>query len=91
MRAVALPQEDAIDFGDRIAGDEILDLAIIVAEDDHGNIETLAAHFAGELRGVHVADGEIGDDQIELRIRTREVEGFGATGNVGDAGNLPQV
>jgi hypothetical protein len=43
------------------------------------------------LRGVHVADCEIGNNQIELRVGTGEVEGFGAAGDMGDSRNLLQV
>src|SRR5579862_652406 len=88
---VALPQEDAVDIGDGIVCDEILDLAIIVSDDDDGNVESSATDFAGKLRGVHIADGEIGDDQIELRIRFGDRDRFSAARNVRDAGNLAQV
>src|SRR5579872_718347 len=88
---VALPEKDAVDIGDGIPRDEILDLAIVVSEDDYGNVESSATDFAGKLRGVHIADGEIGDDQIELRIRFGDRDCFGATGDVRDAGNLAQV
>jgi hypothetical protein len=36
---IALPEEDSLDVGDWIARDEILDLAIVVGEHDHGNIQ----------------------------------------------------
>ena len=91
MRAVALPEKDAVDVGNRIARHEILDLAIVVGQHDHRNVEPGAAHFAGELRGVHVADGQVGYDQIELRIGAGAVERFGAAGDMSDPGNLLQV
>ena len=49
------------------------------------------ADFARQLRGVHVADREIGHDQIELRIGVRQFERLGATGDMRDPGNLLQV
>ena len=88
---VALPEEHAINVTDGIACDEILDLAIVVAEDDHRNVELLAPDFAGKLRGIHVTDGQIGYDEVELRIGTGQFERLGTTGDVGNAGNLPQV
>ncbi len=41
--------------------------------------------------GVRIAHCEIGDDQIELRIGSRQIERFRATRDVRDPGNLPQV
>src|SRR5439155_2688048 len=88
---VTLPEEDAINVGRRIARNEVLDLAIVVGEHNDGDVESGAADFTGQLRGAHVADCEVGDDQIELRVGTREIERFGAAGNVGDSRNLLQV
>ena len=36
---IALPEEDAVDIGHRIAGDEILDLAVIVGEHDDRHVK----------------------------------------------------
>ena len=88
---VALPQKNSFDVGDRIARDEVLYFAIVVGQHDHGHIQAGAAHLAGEVRGVGVAHGEVGDDQIELRVGACDVERFGATGDVGDARNLLEV
>ena len=87
----SLPQEDAVDIRHRIARHEIFDLAVVVAEHYHGNVQPCAADFARELSGIHVPDGKIGDDQIELRIRFRQPNRLRTTGNMGDAGNLAQI
>jgi hypothetical protein len=88
---IALPQENAFDFSDGIARDEILDLAIIVGQDDDGNIKAGAFDLAGQLRGVHITDGEIGDDEIEARLGAGQLHGFRATGDVGNSRELAQV
>ena len=64
--SIALPEEDSFDIGDWIARDEILDLAMVVAEHDDRNIEPGSLDFTRQLRSIHVADGEVGDDQVEL-------------------------
>ena len=88
---IALPEEYSLDVCDRISTDEVLDFAVVVGEDDHGNIQAGALHLVGQLRGGHVADGEVGDDQIEAGLRTRQSQRLGAAGNMRDAGNLLQV
>ena len=87
----SLPQEDAVDVGNRIARDKVLDLAVVIAEHDHGNVEPGLAHGARQIGGVRVANREIGHDQVELRIGLRQFKRLGATGDMGDPGNLPQV
>ena len=88
---IALPQKNAFDFSKWIARDEILDLAIVVAKNNDRNIETGAFDLAGQLRRVHIAHGEVGDDEIEMRIGTGQSSRFRATGDVGNSGNLLQV
>src|SRR5205807_8013395 len=83
---VALPEENSFDVGDPIARDEVFYLAVVVRQHDHGDIQAGAAHFAGKVGGVRVAHGEVGDDQVELRVGARHVERFGTAGNVRDAG-----
>ena len=88
---ISLPQEDAVDVGLRIARDEVLDLAIVVGQHDHGNVETGGFDLTSQLRGVHVADLQVGDDQVEAPLRLRQLHGFLAAGDVRDAGNLMQI
>src|SRR5579863_287107 len=88
---IALPQEHALNIGQRIARYEILDLAIVVSQNDHGNVESRAADFARQLGGVHVSHRKVGHDQIELRITTGQVKRFGATGNVRDPRDVLQA
>jgi hypothetical protein len=85
---VALPQEDPLNISNRTARDEILDLPIVIGQNDDWDIQPGAADFTRQLRGIHVSYGEVCDDQIELRMRTGKLQRLGATGNVGDAGNL---
>ena len=68
---VALPQEDAVDVGVRIAGDKVLDLAIVVRQHNYRNIESGSPQLARQLRRVHVADVQVSDDQVEARLRQR--------------------
>ena len=88
---VALPQEDAVDVGVRIARDEVLDLAIVVGQHDHGDVEPGGFDLTSQLRGIHVADLQVGDDQIEARLRSRQLHRFLAAGDVRDAGNLMKI
>ena len=64
---IALPQKNAFDIGDWIPRDEILDLAIVIGQHHDGNIQPGLLHLARQLRRVHVADREVGYDQVELR------------------------
>ena len=64
---VALPQENPFDVGDWIARDEVLYLAIVVGQHNHRNVESSAPDLARKVGGIHVSNGEVGDDEIELR------------------------
>ncbi len=88
---VPLPQEDAVDVGLRVARDEVLDFAMVVGQHDDGNIQSGGFDVARQLRGVHVADLQVGDDQVEARLRARQFHGFLATGDVRDARHLMKV
>ena len=70
---VALPQEDAIDVGAGIARQEVLDLAVVVGQDDDRNVEAGGLDLARQLRGVHVAQLQVGDDQVEAALRLRQL------------------
>src|SRR5579872_58201 len=87
----SLPEEDTVDIGDRIARNEILDLAIVVSEDNDRRIESRFANLSGEIGSVGVADGEVGNDQIESGIRLHQIKRFRAARHVRDTGNLSQV
>ena len=88
---VTLPEKNAFDVGDGIPRHEILDLAVIIGEHDHGNIQPGLLDLARQLSCVHIADGQIGDDQIEARLRTRQFHRFRAAGDMSNPGELPQV
>src|ERR1700757_401162 len=74
-----------------VAGDEILELAVVVGEHDYRDVETGGLDVAGEPGGVHVADFKVGDHEIEARLGADQGQGFGAGGDLRDAGDLLQV
>src|ERR1700733_11210772 len=49
----SLPKKDAVNVGGGIAGDEILDLAIVVSEDDDRNGESDFAAITGGVGSIH--------------------------------------
>ena len=70
--SVALPEEDALDVGLRIARDEIRDLAVVVGQDNYRHLETGVLDLARQLRGIHVHDVQVADDEVEARLRARQ-------------------
>ena len=88
---IALPQKNAFDLGDWIPRHEILNLAIVISQHNDGNIQPGPLHLARQLRRVHVAHGEIGDDQIELPLRAGQLKRFRAAGDVRNPWDLPEV
>ena len=70
---VTLPQEDSLYVRHWIASDKVFNFAIVVGQHDHGYIETRELYFMSKLGGVHLADGKVRDDQVELRIGTRQL------------------
>ena len=91
MRALPCQRKMRSMLGVRIAGDEVLDLAVIVGQHHHGHVEPGGLDLARQLRGVHVGDLQVGDDQVEARLRARQLQRFCSGGDVGHAGNLVQV
>ena len=87
---IALPQENAFDLGDRIPRQKILDLAIVIGQHHHGNIQPGLLHLACQLRGVHVADRKVGHDQVELLSAGQRCR-FGTRRNVRDSRDLLQA
>ena len=88
---IALPQKYALDIGLWIARDKVLDLAVIVGQNDDRNIQTRGLDFTRQLRGIHVADLQVGHDQVEARLGARQLQRFGSARDVGDAGDLMNV
>ena len=70
---------------------EILDLAIVVGQHHHGNIQPGALDLGRQFGGSHVLDFEVGDDQVEARIGTRQRQRLGAGLHVRDARHVLQV
>src|SRR5208337_909876 len=69
---VALPEEDAFNGTVGHARDEILDLAIVIGEHHHRNIQPSALDFGRQFGCIHVLDFEVGDNQVEAVIRASE-------------------
>ena len=70
---------------------KFLYLAIVVGQHDYGHVETGGLDFAGQLRGVHVSEMQVGDDQVETPLRVRQLHRLRSGGDVGDAGNMVQI
>src|ERR1019366_7795740 len=88
---IALPQKYPLDIGLRIARDEVLDLAVIVGQNDDRNIETRGLDFTRQLRGIHVADLQVGHNQVESRLGARQLQRLRPARDVRDAGDLMNV
>ena len=69
---IPLPQENPFDMSDWIACDEIFYFPVIVGQHYYRDIQTRASDLGSQLGGVHITDREIGDNQIELRLRSRQ-------------------
>src|SRR5579863_1811773 len=88
---VALPQKQSFDIRDGIAFEEPLDLTVVVGQHHHGSVEAGVLDLARQLCGRHVAHFQVGDDQVETRLRACQGQRFGAAGNLRDPWNLLQV
>ena len=86
---VALPQKDSIDVADRIARDEVFYLAIVIGENHHWNVETRFLYLVGQLGGIHVANFQIRDDQVEAWLVAGQ--SFFPRRNLSDGRNTLQV
>ncbi len=74
-----------------IACDEILELAIVVGEHDHRNVESGLLDLAGQTGRVHIANFEIRDDQVEAGTGARDGQGFHAGRYLRDPRDLLKV
>ena len=88
---IALPEEDAVDIGQRIARNKILNLAVIVGEHDDRYIEPGLLDLAGQLGGAHLADRQVGDDEVEARIGAGQLNRLRTAGDMGDAGDVLEM
>ena len=87
----ALPQENPVDVRDRVLGDKGFDLAIIIGEDDHGDVEPGVFDFMGQSRRVHVSHMKVRDDQVEARLGAHQSQRFRPARNMRDAGHVAEV
>ena len=88
---VALPQEDSFNVGLWPTRDEVFYFAVIVSQNHHRNIEPGLLHLGCQFGGVHVANLQIGDDQVEARLRSREFQRLAAAGDMRNSGNILQM
>ena len=88
---IALPKENPFDIGHRITGDEILDLTVIVGQHDDRHIEAGLLDLPRQLVGAHRTHRQIGDDEIEARIRARQRNRLRAAGDMGDSGDVLEM
>ena len=91
MRALPCHKKDALDGAVRRARHEILDLAIVVGQHHHRNIQSGALDLGRQFGGAHVFDFEVGDDQVEARIGTRQFQRLRPGLHVRDSRNVLQV
>ena len=88
---VSAPQVDPVERRDVVPLEEEAELAVVVGEEDDMGLHAGLLEPAGEARGIHVADVQRRDDEVEAGLPTRLLERLLARRDAGDAGNVPEV
>ena len=65
---VALPQEDALQSARVVVGHELGQLAAVVGQQDHRDVQPRLPDLARQLGGVHVAHVHGRDDEVEAAL-----------------------
>ncbi len=87
---VPLPEEHAVEVVRLRPGHEVAQLAHVEGEGDHRHVQPRSLHRRRELRGVHVAGPERGDDELEAPA-LRHLQRLRPRGGRGEPGAVVQV
>ena len=69
---ISLPQKNTVNIGQGISRNEALDFSIVIRQHDDRDISSDRRNLARQLRRVHSAHGQVGDDQVETGLRARQ-------------------